>query len=439
MIHTSNPLAHDNHRRRGLGSGHGWIFLNSASLTIILAIVLGLLGLLIVSGLGAFWPKSISEVTVRDDNGVEIHRLGQIVADNDERVALRTGELAGFGSAYERIRRGEIIAISEPLDALQLTLSDGRRIYARSDQTEAILQAALPITLAETQAPNAAGFFARFGIFVRQFGHFVRDMPGPSALTGGVFPAFIGTLVLVLLMSILVMPLGIAAAIYLHEYAGHGGRARLVRSAVNSLAGIPAIVYGVLGLGFLVQTLGSDLDRWFYPERLPTPTFASGSLLWASVTLALLTLPVVVVSIEEGLARIPPMLRQGALALGATRSETLWRLLLPAARPALLTALVLALARAAGSVAPLMLVGVVKLAPTLPIDGEFPFLHPTRQFMHLGFSVYDLALASPDALIGVPRAFACALLLIGLVVLLNLAAIITRNRLRDRYRQLTPA
>ncbi|MEO8460654.1 MAG: phosphate ABC transporter permease PstA, partial [Dokdonella sp.] len=426
MKESVSSVARANDKRRGGGDGQGWISLAAASLSIVLAVVLGLLGLLIVSGLGEFWPKTISDVIVRDGHGIESHTIGQIIAANDERLVLRTGELASFGSAYERIRRSEITAVSEPLDALQLILSDGRRVYARSGQTEEILRAALPATLIETQALNAAGFFTRLGIFARQFVHFVRDMPGPSALTGGVFPALVGTLVLVLLMSVLVMPLGIAAAIYLHEYAGHGRRARFVRSAVNSLAGVPAIVYGVLGLGFLVQTLGSDLDRRFYPERLPTPTFASGSLLWASITLALLTLPVVVVSIEEGLARIPPMLRQGALALGATRSETLWRLLLPAARPALLTALVLALARAAGSVAPLMLVGVVKLAPTLPIDGEFPFLHPTRQFMHLGFSVYDLALASPDALIGVPRAFACALLLIGLVVLLNLAAIITR-------------
>jgi phosphate transport system permease protein len=166
------------------------------------------------------------------------------------------------------------------------------------------------------------------------------------------------------------------------------------------------------------------------------PTFGSGGLLWAALTLALLTLPVVVVSVEEGLERIPPSLRAGSLALGATRGETMWRLLLPAARPALLTGLILAIARAAGAVAPLMLVGVVKLAPALPVDGAFPFLHPSRQFMHLGFSVYDAALASPDALRGVPRAYACALLLVIVVVALNLAAIVLRNRLRERYRAL---
>jgi phosphate transport system permease protein len=166
------------------------------------------------------------------------------------------------------------------------------------------------------------------------------------------------------------------------------------------------------------------------------PTFGGGGLLWAAATLALLTVPVVVVSVEEGLARIPAGLRAGSLALGATREETMWRLLLPAARPAVLTGLILAISRAAGAVAPLMLVGVVKLAPALPFDGSFPYLHPSRQFMHLGFAVYDAALASPDAMQGIPRAFACALLLVGVVIALNLTAIVLRHRLRERYRAL---
>jgi phosphate transport system permease protein len=197
---------------------------------------------------------------------------------------------------------------------------------------------------------------------------------------------------------------------------------------------VPSILYGVLGLGLLVHGLGAGIDRWFFADRLPVPTFGSGNLLWAALTLALLTLPVVVVSVEEGLARIPPGLAAGSLALGATRGETIWRLLLPAARPALLTGLILAIARAAGAVAPLMLVGVVKLAPALPIDGDFPYLHPSRQFMHLGFGVYDAALASPDMLRGVPRAYACALLLVGVTFALNVAAIGLRTRLRERYR-----
>jgi phosphate transport system permease protein len=253
-------------------------------------------------------------------------------------------------------------------------------------------------------------------------------------LVGGALPALVGTVTLVLLMSLIVMPFGVATAIYLHERRGFA--VGLVRSAIGNLAGVPSIVYGVLGLGLFVHGLGGGIDRWFFSDRLPVPTFGSGGLLWAALTLALLTLPVVVVSVEEGLARIPSGLRVGSLALGATHGETIWRLLLPAARPALLTGLILAIARAAGAVAPLMLVGVVKLAPALPVDGRFPYLHPSRQFMHLGFSVYDSALASPDALRGVPRAYACALLLVMVVIALNLVAIVLRNRLRERYRRL---
>jgi len=230
------------------------------------------------------------------------------------------------------------------------------------------------------------------------------------------------------------MPFGVATAVFLHER--RGAAASLVRSAIGNLAGVPSIVYGVLGLGLFVHGLGADIDRALFADRLPVPTFGSGGLLWAALTLALLTLPVVVVSVEEGLARIPASLRAGSLALGATHGETMWRLLLPAARPAVLTGLILAFARAAGAVAPLMLVGVVKLAPALPLDGTFPYLHPSRQFMHLGFAVYEAALTSPDEVRGIPRAFACALLLVCVVIGLNLTAIVLRNRLRERYRAL---
>jgi phosphate transport system permease protein len=286
----------------------------------------------------------------------------------------------------------------------------------------------------ELMRPTALGAFDRAGIFLRRLARFVATPPDASNLAGGVLPALVGTVTLVLLMSVLVMPFGVAAAVYLHERRGVG--ARIVRTAIDTLAGVPAIVYGVLGLGLFVHGIGAGIDRWFYADRLPMPTFGGGGLLWAALTLALLTLPVVVVSVEQGLARIPSSLRDGSLALGATREETLWRLLLPAARPAVLTGFVLAIARAAGSVAPLMLVGMVKLAPASPLDGAFPYLHPSRQFMHLGFAVYDAALASPDAIRGVPRAYACAMLLVCVVIVLNLSAILLRNRLRDRYRAL---
>jgi phosphate transport system permease protein len=276
--------------------------------------------------------------------------------------------------------------------------------------------------------------FARIGVFAGRLGRFLGTAPVASNLAGGVLPALLGTLILVLLMSVIVMPFGVATALHLHRRRGFG--ARWVRHAITTLAGIPSIVYGVLGLGLFVHGFGAGIDRLLFAERLPVPTFGSGGLLWAALTLALLTLPVVVVSVEQGLARIPASLSEGSLALGATREETLWRLLLPAARPALLTGLILAIARGAGAVAPLMLVGVVKLTSAPPVDEAFPYLHPSRQFMHLGFEIYDAALASSDAIRGVPRAYACAALLVGIVIVLNLSAILLRNRLRDRYRAL---
>jgi hypothetical protein len=186
---------------------------------------------------------------------------------------------------------------------------------------------------------------------------------------------------------------------------------RIIRIAVNNLAGVPSIVYGVFGLGFFVYFVGGAIDQAVLPEALPAPTFGTPGLLWASLTLALLTVPVVIVSTEEGLSRIPRSIREGILALGATKAETLWRTVLPMASPAMMTGLILAVARAAGEVAPLMLVGVVKLAPALPLDGNLPFLHLDRKFMHLGFHIYRRRLPEPQRRGGAPaglRHFAAA-------------------------------
>ncbi len=171
---------------------------------------------------------------------------------------------------------------------------------------------------------------------------------------------------------------------------------RLVRIAVNNLAGVPSVVYGVFGLGFFVYFLGGSIDQLFFKESLPTPTFGTPGLLWASLTLAILTVPVVIVATEEGLSRVPRAIREGSLALGATKAETLWRTVLPMTASAMITGLILAVARAAGEVAPLMLVGVVKLAPSLPLDTNAPFLHLDRKFMHLGFHIYDVGFQSPN-------------------------------------------
>ncbi|MDX2428205.1 MAG: phosphate ABC transporter permease PstA [Xanthomonadales bacterium] len=295
----------------------------------------------------------------------------------------------------------------------------------------------LPMSsIVDAYRPNQMNLAGKIGHFFHQGWKFIVDDPREANTEGGIFPAIFGTVLMVLLMSVFVTPLGVLAAIYLKEYARQGLFTRFIRIAVNNLAGVPSIVYGVFGLGFFVYTLGGGLDRLFFPEALPAPTFGTGGLFWASLTLALLTLPVVIVSTEEGLSRIPRSIREGSLALGATKWETLWRTVLPMASPGIMTGLILAVARAAGEVAPLMLVGVVKLAPALPLDGNAPFLHLDRKFMHLGFHIYDVGFQSPNVEAARPLVYATALLLVVVIVLLNLVAIQVRNRLSERYRGL---
>ena len=284
--------------------------------------------------------------------------------------------------------------------------------------------------------PNAMGLHAKVGHWFHQIGKFVTGEPREANTEGGVFPAIFGTVFMVILMAIIVTPLGVVAAVYLHEYAGKNSLTKLIRIAVINLAGVPSIVYGVFGLGFFVYTLGGSLDQLFYPEALPSPTFGSPGVIWSALTLAILTLPVVIVSTEEGLSRIPSTIRQGSLALGATQAETLWRIVLPMASPAIMTGLILAIARAAGEVAPLMLVGVVKLAPTLPMDGNFPYLHVERKFMHLGFHIYDVGFQSPNVEAARPLVYATSFLLVTVIVGLNLTAIGIRNHLREKFRSL---
>ncbi|MGL4219386.1 MAG: phosphate ABC transporter permease PstA, partial [Shewanella sp.] len=243
---------------------------------------------------------------------------------------------------------------------------------------------------------NHLGVIGKVSHWFIGLGRFLMDDPREANTEGGVFPAIFGTVFMVLLMAIIVTPFGVVAAIYLHEYAKKGPITKMIRIAVINLAGVPSIVYGVFGLGFFVYMMGGSIDQLFYAEALPSPTFGSPGVIWSALTLAILTLPVVIVSTEEGLSRIPSAVRQGSLALGATKAETLWRIVIPMASPAIMTGLILAVARAAGEVAPLMLVGVVKLAPTLPLDFNFPFVHLERKFMHLGFHIYDVGFQSPN-------------------------------------------
>jgi phosphate transport system permease protein len=284
--------------------------------------------------------------------------------------------------------------------------------------------------------PNRMGLFAKSGLYLKKLWEFVADEPREANTEGGIFPAIFGTVMMVLLMSVFVTPFGILAALYLREYAKQGVVTQVIRIAVNNLAGVPSIVYGMFGLGFFVYFLGANIDQLFYKTALPSPTFGTPGILWSSLTLAILTLPVVIVATEEGLARIPRSLREASLALGATKAETLWKVVLPMASPAMMTGLILAIARAAGEVAPLMLVGVVKLAPSLPLDGNFPFVHLERKFMHLGFHIYDVGFQSPNVEAARPLVYATSFLLVLVIILLNVSAVRIRNRLREKYKAL---
>ena len=281
--------------------------------------------------------------------------------------------------------------------------------------------------------PNALSFFGKVSWFLHRIWTFLSSDPREANTEGGIFPAIFGTFVMTLLMSVLVTPLGVVAAIYLREYAKQGLLVRAVRISVNNLSGVPSIVFGVFGLGFFVYTLGGAVDKWFFSNQLPAPTFGTGGVLWASFTLALLTLPVVIVATEEALGAVPRGVREAALACGASKWQAIQRVVLPSALPGILTGVILAMARGAGEVAPLMLVGVVKLAPSLPLDFTAPFIHAERKFMHLGFHIFDLGFQSPDSEAAKPMVFATTLLLIALVVVMNVAAILLRNKLRKKY------
>jgi len=342
-------------------------------------------------------------------------------AERDRRAAA----LAARKAALEERYAGHLAELA----SLRTKLADGELVLTTADGVER----AVPIgQIVRALRPNALGFGGKLALYASRAFEFVTGEPREANTEGGIFPALFGTVMMVLLMSIFVVPFGVVAAIYLREYAREGAATRAVRIAVNNLAGVPSIVFGVFGLGFFVYGIGGALDALFFADALPTPTFGTGGILWASLTLALLTVPVVIVATEEGLAAVPQAVRQGSRALGATQFETLRRVVLPAAAPGMLTGLILAMARAAGEVAPLMIVGMVKLAPTLPIDHHPPFIHLERKFMHLGFHIYDVGFQSPNVEAAAPLVFATTALLIAIVVSLNLTAILLRNRLRLR-------
>ena len=357
------------------------------------------------------------------------------------RLEQRRLELEGeFDAAAERRLQEERAALDEQFSELSALLSALQASLHR-DSIRVLIAGGKEVELNMAEVtrvlqPNSANALQKAVFYLGKVREFLLEDPREANTEGGVFPAIFGTVLMVILMSVLVTPLGVIAAVYLREYARQNAITRLVRISVNNLAGVPSIVYGMFGLGFFVYFIGGNIDSLFYPESLPAPTFGAGGILWSSLTLALLTMPVVIVATEEGLTRIPKSIREGSLALGATQAETLWRVVLPMSSPALMTGLVLAIARAAGEVAPLMLVGAVKLAPSLALDGNAPFLHLERKFMHLGFHIYDVGFQSPNVEAARPLVYATALLLIVIIMVLNLAAVALRNSLREKYKSL---
>jgi phosphate transport system permease protein len=282
---------------------------------------------------------------------------------------------------------------------------------------------------------NQLGWADKVSLYFSRWGEFVWDDPREANSEGGVFPAIFGTVMMTLLMSIAVVPFGVLAALYLREYAQPGLMVSMIRIAINNLAGVPSIVFGVFGLGFFCYVMGASIDQLFFRAALASnvPTFGTGGLLWASLTLAILTLPVVIITTEEALAAVPGSMREGSYACGASKWQTIQRIVLPRALPGIMTGMILAMARGAGEVAPLMLVGAVKLAPELPVDGIAPFIHAQRSFMHLGFHLFDLGFQSSNSEAAKPMVYTTTLLLIGIIAFLNIAAVWLRARLRRKF------
>jgi phosphate transport system permease protein len=366
----------------------------------------------------------------RINHGLERLRLKTRKLELDDRLdaaaqADLDAERAQWDAEY-RVLEDKLVALQQQFnrDSITVRTADGREQEISLGKVVRAFQ------------PNAMSTAQKLMFYFAKLWEFVSDEPREANTEGGVFPAIFGTVLMTLIMAVIVTPFGVIAAVYLREYAKQGLLTRIIRIAVNNLAGVPSIVYGVFGLGFFVYVLGGSLDRLFYPEAAPAPVFGTPGLMWASLTLAILTLPVVIVATEEGLARIPRMIREGSLALGATKSETLWKVVLPMASPAMMTGLILAVARAAGEVAPLMLVGVVKLAPNLPLNGNYPYLHLDQKIMHLGFHIYDVGFQSPNVEAARPLVYATAFLLVLVIAILNFSAVVIRNHLREKYKAL---
>ncbi|MDD2941686.1 MAG: phosphate ABC transporter permease PstA [bacterium] len=423
-----------------------YVIISGVALAMILSLIAGLLVILFTNSFQAFLVPEIEEFTLADNQLV----LGEVWLENENQIQVKTGNRDIYGSDFYWIERKDILRRGKSLDVIVVERSSWGNFVGYLDNPEAIGvhdSVSSPLQVREVGGaekqisadevvkvyfPERLSFSDRLLFTVEKMWRFVSDDPRESNTEGGVFPAIFGTVLMVIVMSVIVTPLGVLTAIYLSEYARPGLVVSLVRIAVNNLAGVPSIVYGVFGMGFFVYVLGARVDQLFFSDKLPTPTFGTGGIVWASLTLALLTLPTVIVTTLEGLRAIPRSYRESSYALGATRYEVMRYTILPSLVPSILTGVILAVSRAAGEVAPLMLTGVVKMAPSLPVDGEFPYLHLERKFMHLGFHIYDVGFQSPNVEAVRPMVYSTAILLLLIVIVLNMSAIYLRNHIRRK-------
>ena len=401
-------------------------------------------------------PEAVWAGYLREHPGVRARALRAQSIDKHDRGELqrqlRAARLAvvqaglDAGAKSERVAAAEarekelaatIAAREQELDQETARLRDANAGWAVEFETASGSVAAVPLDgIVRAWQPNRLSPGGSLGVYLSRWGEFLADDPREANSAGGVFPAIWGTVTMTLIMALFVAPFGVLAALYLREYAGRGPITTAVRVAINNLAGVPSIVYGAFGLGFFCYVLGARIDDLFFKASLVAdgqPTFGTGGLLWASLTLALLTLPVVIVATEEALSAVPNSMREGSYACGAGKWQTIRRIVLPRALPGIMTGLILAMARGAGEVAPLMLVGVKKLALELPVDGRFPFIHPEREFMHLAYLIYDVGFQSPNSQAARPMVFTITFLLVAIIALLNVAASWMRSRLRRRF------
>jgi len=405
----------------------------------------------IVEGREASW-QAFREVhgearaTWHEQRHIEKHELGHVNSMMEAaRKRLRAVEIRqgadseAYAQAQQRYdqRLEELNAqdaqLTEEINELKAINARKIMIFTTAQGADNLIQVS---DIVRAFPANQLSVVEKFGVYLGRWWEFLADEPREANTEGGVFPVIFGTVFMVLIMTILVVPFGVLAALYIREYAKAGPVISVIRIAINNLAGVPSIVYGVFGLGFFCYIVGAGVDDLFFPVSAAdgNPVFGKTALIWASFTLALLTLPVVIVATEEALSAVPNSMREGSYACGASKWQTIKRIVLPRALPGMMTGMILAMARGAGEVAPLMVVGAVKLAPELPFS-----IYPSEQFgvnrsfMHLGFHIYDLGFQSPDSEAARPMVYTTTLLLITIVVVMNVTAIYLRNRLRKKF------